>query len=62
MTPNEFELLRTEVRAMRADVDRHFAQFKAKLDAKPSIAMPPLLAVTIGMAIGAALFAAGYLL
>jgi len=45
MTASEFETLRQDIKAMRADVDRHFveieirfAQVDAKLDAKPSVA------------------------
>jgi hypothetical protein len=35
MTTSEFETLRTELLALRADVDRHFTQAEAKLDSKP---------------------------
>jgi hypothetical protein len=45
MTASEFETLRQDIKAMRADVDRYFveieirfAQVDAKLDAKPSVA------------------------
>ena len=38
MTASEFETLRADLMALRTDVDRHFAEVGAKLDAKPSIA------------------------
>jgi hypothetical protein len=53
MTENEFESLRSELRALRADVDRQFAKVEAKLDAKPSIATLYQAVVTLMFGIGA---------
>jgi hypothetical protein len=38
MTASEFEILRADLLMLRNDVDRHFTEMEAKLDAKPSIA------------------------
>ena len=53
MTTNEFEALRTDLRALRADVDRHFAEVEAKLDAKPTVAALYQAVVTLMFGIGA---------
>jgi len=52
MTISEFETLHTDLAALRADVDRHFAEVEAKLDAKPStVAMfTGIILVWFGMA------------
>jgi len=47
MTASEFETLRAELLALRADVHRHFTQVEAKLDTKPGLmAMFASIAVT----------------
>lgn len=60
MTDSEFEILHSELRTLRADVDQHFkdtdrqfAQLEAKLDAKPSIAALYQAVVTLMFGIGA---------
>ena len=53
MTASEFELLRADLLALRMDVDRHFAEVEAKLDAKPSVAMLYQAVVTLMFGIGA---------
>jgi len=53
MTGSEFETLRSELIGLRADIDRHFAEVEAKLDAKPSIAMLYQAVVTLMFGIGA---------
>lgn len=52
MTASEFETLRTDLQALRADVDRQFARLEAKLDAKPSIATLYQAMVTLLFGIG----------
>jgi hypothetical protein len=53
MTASEFEILRTDLQSLRGDVDRHFAEVEAKLDAKPSIASLYQAVVTLMFGIGA---------
>jgi len=53
MTTNEFELLRSDLLLLRADVDRHFAEVEAKLDAKPTIATLYQAVATLAFGIGA---------
>jgi hypothetical protein len=53
MTASEFEVLRADLLSLRADVDRHFAEVEAKLDAKPSIAALYQAVVTLMFGIGA---------
>jgi len=53
MTASEFEILRADLLGLRADVDRHFAEVEAKLDAKPSIATLYQAVVTLMFGIGA---------
>lgn len=53
MTASEFELLRSDLLILRSDVDRHFAEIEAKLDAKPTIAMLYQAVVTLMFGIGA---------
>jgi hypothetical protein len=53
MTASEFEVLRADLLALRGDVDRHFAEVEAKLDAKPSIAALYQAVVTLMFGIGA---------
>lgn len=53
MTASEFETLRADLLALRTDVDRHFAEVEAKLDAKPSVAMLYQAVVTLMFGIGA---------
>jgi hypothetical protein len=53
MTASEFEILRANLLGLRADVDRHFAEVEAKLDAKPSIAALYQAVVTLMFGIGA---------
>lgn len=53
MTASEFELLRADLLALRGDVDRHFVEVEAKLDAKPSIAALYQAVVTLMFGIGA---------
>jgi hypothetical protein len=53
MTASEFETLRADLLGLRADVDRHFAEVDAKLDAKPSIAALYQAVVTLMFGIGA---------
>jgi hypothetical protein len=53
MTASEFETLRADLLGLRADVDRHFAEVEAKLDAKPSIAALYQAVVTLMFGIGA---------
>jgi hypothetical protein len=52
MTTSEFETLRTELLALRADVDQHFAQVEAKLDSKPGLMamFTGIVVVVFGMA------------
>lgn len=49
----DFETLRADLQALRADVDRHFAEVEAKLDAKPSIVALYQAVVTLMFGIGA---------
>jgi hypothetical protein len=53
MTTTEFELLRSDLLLLRADVDRHFAEVEAKLDAKPTVAVLYQAVVTMMFGIGA---------
>ena len=53
MTASEFETLRADLLGLRTDVDRHFAEIEAKLDAKPSIATLYQAVVTMMFGIGA---------
>jgi hypothetical protein len=53
MTTNEFELLRSDLLLLRTDVDRHFAEVEAKLDAKPTIATLYQAVATLAFGIGA---------
>jgi hypothetical protein len=53
MTASEFEILRADLLALRADVAQHFAEVEAKLDAKPSIATLYQAVVTLMFGIGA---------
>jgi len=53
MTTTEFELLRSDLLLLRADVDRHFAEIEAKLDAKPTVAALYQAVVTMMFGIGA---------
>ena len=53
MTTNEFELLRSDLLLLRADVDRHFAKIETKLNAKPTIATLYQAVATLAFGIGA---------
>jgi len=53
MTTTEFELLRSDLLLLRADVDRHFAEIEARLDAKPTVAALYQAVVTMMFGIGA---------
>jgi hypothetical protein len=39
MTMSEFDTLRSDLRALRADMDARFAKLEAKLDEKPGVAV-----------------------
>ena len=53
MTTPEFELLRSDLLLLRADVDRHFAEIEARLDTKPTVAALYQAVVTMMFGIGA---------
>jgi len=53
MTTTEFELLRSDLLLLRADVDRHFAEIEARLDTKPTVAALYQAVVTMMFGIGA---------
>lgn len=53
ITASEFEILRTDLAALRADIDRRFVQVETKLDAKPSIATPYSAVTVLMFGIGA---------
>lgn len=53
MTTTEFEALRADLRSLRTDVDRHFAEVEAKLDAKPTVAALYQAVVMLMFGIGA---------